>query len=306
MTYKLDIMKHRNKIFLITLIVMAVCIGALLIRGLNLGIDFESGTRLDFQVGSNVDLEKAKTALKELGYENLNGRVGGPNKEYLIFRFDRTMDKAEVDHITAKLSDTFGTNVGVQEQTVSPVVGREIARNAMISVLIACVGIIIYVAFRFEYRFGVAAILALAHDAIFTVGMFSLLQLEVDLVFIAAVLTIVGYSVNDTIVIFDRIRENMELMKPKKWEDLARLVNDSIHQTMTRSINTVVTVLFAALFLWILGGESISNFSLALLFGLVAGAYSSIFVASPVWAVWKWNSMQKKKERREQPEPVLE
>jgi preprotein translocase subunit SecF len=303
-TYKFDIVKNRNIIFLITAIVMVICIGSLLIRGLNLGIDFVSGTRLDIRIGSNVNLEKAKAALEELGYVNPNARVGGPKKDLLIFRMNRTITPAEKHKIADKLGQAFGTKVSVQEQVVSPVVGRELARNAILSVLIASVGIVIYVGFRFEYRFGVAAVLALFYDALFILGMFSLLGLEVDLVFIAAILTIVGYSVNDTIVVFDRIRENLEKVKPKKWDDLAKVVNDSIHQTLVRSINTVVTVVFAALFLWLLGGESISNFSLALLFGLISGAYSSIFVASPIWVVWKWKSMQKKKNQA--PDPVVE
>jgi preprotein translocase subunit SecF len=166
--------------------------------------------------------------------------------------------------------------------------------NAIKAVLIASVFIIIYVAIRFEYRFAVSAVLALLYDVLFVVGAFSLFQIEVDLVFIAAVLTIVGYSINDTIVIFDRIRENMKQENPAKWDDLAAVVNNSIMQTLVRSINTVLTVAFAALLLWLLGGESIRNFSLALLLGLISGAYSSIFVASPLWVTWKWKSMQKK------------
>ncbi|WP_347239744.1 protein translocase subunit SecF [Polycladospora coralii] len=298
MTYKIDFVKHRKTFLWIALAIMVISIGSLLIQGLNLGIDFVSGSRLEIKLNQSVDLAKAKDALSELGYKKPNVRVGGTEDDILIFRLNETIDHQEKAKIEAKMNDTYQTKVSIQEQVVDPIIGREIARNAIVSVLIASVGIILYVALRFEYRFAVAAILALFYDAMFTIGLFSILQLEVDIVFIAAVLTIVGYSVNDTIVIFDRIRENVKLVNPKKWEELAKVVNESIHQTMIRSINTMLTVVFAALALYVLGGESIGNFSLALLFGLLSGAYSSIFLASQIWVSWKWKSMQREKEEK--------
>jgi preprotein translocase SecF subunit len=292
-TYKFDIVKNRNIYFIITAVVMLLCIGSLLVQGLNLGIDFKSGTRLDIKIDKPVDLVKSKQALEELGYKNPNARVGGTDKNILIFRINQKISSEEKDKIRDKINQTFNVKASVQEQGVDPIVGQELARNAIIAVLIASVGIILYVAFRFEYRFGIATVIAIFYDAIFTIGMFSLLQLEVDLVFVAAVLTIIGYSCNDTVVIFDRIRENMERIKPTKWEDLARVVNESINQVLIRSINTVLTVIFAAFALYVWGGESISNFALALIFGVFSGAYSSIFVASPIWIIWKWHSMKK-------------
>lgn len=303
MTYKFDVVKHRKKIFIITVIIMAIMVTFLFVRGLNLGVDFVSGTRLDIHVKPNVNLEQARDILQDLGYQNPNVRVGGSENEFVFFRLSDTVDTSKINQIQKAFSEAYKTKVNIQEQTVSPIVGQETAMNAIKAVLIASLFIIIYVAFRFEYRFAVAAVLALFHDALFTVGLFSLLQIEVDLVFIAAILTIVGYSVNDTIVIFDRIRENIEMVKPKKWDELAKVVNDSINQTLVRSLNTALTVLLAAFSLWLLGGESISNFSLALLFGLIAGAYSSIFVASPLWITWKWKSMQKQSTKNK---PVTE
>ncbi|WP_235281571.1 protein translocase subunit SecF [Thermoactinomyces daqus] len=298
MTYKLDIVKHRNKYFIVTIAIVLVSVLSLLVQGLNLGVDFKSGTRIDITIAPNVSLEKSRTVLEDLGYQKPNIRVGGPQKEILIFRTDKVLSPDEVKKIRDNFSKAFNKNVSVQEQKVDPIIGLETARNAMIAVLIAAVCIIIYVSLRFEYRFAVAAVLSLLYDALFIIGMFSLFRIEVDLVFVAAVLTIVGYSINDTIVIFDRIRENMDLHKPKTWDELAEVVNTSINQTLVRSINTVLTVVFAAFALWLLGGESISNFSLALLFGLISGAYSSIFVASPIWIVWKWHSLQKQKQKR--------
>jgi preprotein translocase subunit SecF len=294
-TYKFDIIKHRKTYLLIALAVMAVCVVSLVWQGLNLGIDFKSGTRLDISLAPNVNIEKAREALEDMGYNNPNIRIGGTNNEIVIFRVDKSLSRQDIQKIKAKFQETFNLNPKVQEQRVDPIIGRELASNAIKATVIASLCIVVYVAFRFEWRFGVAAVIALVYDSLFTIGMFSLLRLEVDVVFIAAVLTIIGYSINDTIVIFDRIRENMETMKPKKWEDLAKVVNVSINQTLTRSINTVLTVAFAAFALWLLGGESIANFSLALLFGLISGAYSSIFVASPLWIGWKWKAMQKKK-----------
>ncbi|WP_373277047.1 protein translocase subunit SecF [Calditerricola satsumensis] len=180
------------------------------------------------------------------------------------------------------------------ESTVDPLYARELARKAAYAVLIASVGIALYVMLRFEYRFAVAALVALFHDAFMTIAAFSLLRLEVDLPFIAAVLTILGYSINDTIVIFDRIRENLKFaQRLKTAEDLARLVNASLNQTLTRSINTVLTVLFTAVALFFLGGEGIRNFSLALIIGLVSGTYSSIFIASQIWYEWKVRELRR-------------
>ncbi|WP_338067489.1 protein translocase subunit SecF [Thermoactinomyces vulgaris] len=292
--YKFDIVKHRKKIFILTLLIVAVSIISLFVRGLNLGVDFVSGTRLDIHVKPNVDLEKARTVLTGLGYHDPDVRTGGSENEFVFFRVSHSMERNQINQIEAAFEKAFQTDVNIQAQTVSPVVGRETAMNAIKAVLIASVFIMIYVAIRFEFRFAVSAVLALLYDVMFVVGTFSLFQIEVDLVFIAAVLTIVGYSINDTIVIFDRIRENMKQENPAKWDDLAAIVNNSIMQTLVRSINTVLTVVFAALLLWLLGGESIRNFSLALLLGLISGAYSSIFVASPLWVTWKWKSMQKK------------
>ncbi|SFJ40867.1 protein translocase subunit SecF [Thermoflavimicrobium dichotomicum] len=297
MTYRIDFVNRRKMFFLISAITILIGVISLFVQGLNLGIDFVSGTRLDFQFAKTIDLEKAKKELSDLGYENPNARLGGNNNNILIVRVDKKLEKADVDRIAERLKQTFQMTPHVQEQTVDPIIGKEIAKNAFYAVLIASLGIIVYVALRFEYRFAVSAIIALFYDALFTISLFSIFQLEVDLTFIAAILTIVGYSVNDTIVIFDRIRENLDAMKPKKWEELVEVVNTSIGQTLVRSINTVITVVFGALALCILGGESIRNFSLALLFGLVSGAYSSIFIASQIWIGWKWKSMQGENDR---------
>ncbi|MNJ60860.1 preprotein translocase subunit SecF [compost metagenome] len=185
------------------------------------------------------------------------------------------------------------SEASMEINTVDPEMAKELAANAMWAVLLSSLGIIVYVSIRFEWRFAVAAITALLHDAFMVVTIFSIFRLEVDLTFIIAVLTIIGYSINDTIVIFDRIRENLRFAKHKTRQDLIDIVNKSVSQTIMRSLYTALTVFIAALFLLLLGGASIKMFSLAMVIGLLIGAYSSIFIASPLWFVLK--SRQKNK-----------
>jgi len=205
------------------------------------------------------------------------------------------------DHFQEK----YGNEPNVS--TVSPTVGKELARNALVAVLIASIGIIIYVSIRFEFFMALAAIVALAHDAFFTIAFFSITRLEVDITIIAAVLTVIGYSINDTIVTFDRIKENMKKKKRvKTMEDLTDVVNKSLQQTFTRSLNTVLTVVFAVVALLIFGSSSILNFSIALLIGLVSGTYSSLFIAAQIWLVWKGKQLKKKPIAKQQANDEME
>jgi SecD/SecF fusion protein len=190
------------------------------------------------------------------------------------------------------MSEEYGASTNVS--TVSPTVGKELAKNAIYALLIASLGIIIYTAIRFEWRMGVAAIVALLHDAFFMIAIFSVFRIEVDITFIAAILTIVGYSINDTIVTFDRIRENMiRSKKVETEEELALIVNKSLRQTLGRSVNTVLTVVIVVVALFIFGADSIRNFSLALLIGLISGTYSSILIAAQLWFVLKKRELKK-------------
>jgi preprotein translocase SecF subunit len=291
--FKLDFVKRRKWFYLFSGALLLLGLVSFLVQGLNLGIDFKAGTRVDVHIGHPYNMEEAKKVLTGLGYKDPNVRAAGNNREVLVFRTNEVLSPDKVAKIRTAFQAKYGKKVYIEEQKVDPIIGQELARNAIISVAIASVGIILYLAIRFEFRFAIAAVLALLHDALIVIGLFSVFQWEVDLVFVAAILTIIGYSVNDTIVIFDRIRENMELHKPKKFEDLARVVNESIHQTLVRSINTVLTVVFGAATLLLFGGESIFYFSLALLLGLFFGAYSSICVASQLWLEWKWRSMKR-------------
>lgn len=214
--------------------------------------------------------------------------------ERITIRFTEVLDEQHEKQFKADMKK-LDQGSSMEVNTVDVEIARELQRNALLAVLIASIGIIIYVSIRFEWRFAVSAVVALLHDAFMVISLFSIFRLEVTLPFIIAVLTIIGYSINDTIVIFDRIRENLRFSKIKSMDDLAHLVNDSIYQTLTRSINTVLTVLVTALCLFIFGSESIRMFSLAILFGLGFGAYSSIFIASPLWVVLKNKENKKPK-----------
>ena len=178
---------------------------------------------------------------------------------------------------------------------MSSTVGEELAKNAVYALLFAALGILIYVAFRFEWRMGLATIIGLVHDVFFMIAIFSILRLEVDITFIAAVLTIVGYSINDTIVTFDRIRENLTRRGTiNDVAELADIVNKSLRQTLGRSVNTVLTVIFVVVALMLLGAESIQPFAIALLIGLIAGTYSSIFISAQIWFELKKREMKNK------------
>lgn len=302
---KLDFIKHHKKFFVFSVAMVVAGIIALATMGLNLGIDFASGARVEVSSDQPLTKEVIEQDFEQLGFTPKDITIAGDNQDLAIVRFVGVFSKDEIADLKNHFTEKYGSepNVG----TVSPTVGKELAKNAFIAVMIASAGIVLYVAVRFELYFGLAAIIALLHDAFFIVAFFSVTRLEVDLTFIAAVLTIVGYSINDTIVTFDRIRENMKLKKRiKTYEDLAEIVNKSLLQTLGRSINTVLTVLFAAGALWIFGSESIANFSIALLVGLLAGTYSSMFIAAQLWLVWKSKSIGKPKKKQLDPDPEPE
>ncbi|WP_202080183.1 protein translocase subunit SecF [Caldalkalibacillus salinus] len=286
----LDFVKHRRKYFLISGLLITLGLLFTMIFGLNLGVDFEGGTRVEILI-EDVDVtteELEAFFLEEFDLEPGETRVSGNANEIVSMIFRGTLDQEQMSRIKQSLNAEYAIEqTDVNEATVSPVIAQELAKQAMWSVIIASIGVIIYVSIRFEYRFALCAIIALLHDAFIVIALFSILRLEVDLTFIAAVLTIVGYSINDTIVIFDRIRENLKFAKIKTVDDLYAVTNKSLVDTLARSINTSLTVVFAALTLYLFGGESIRNFSFALLVGLLAGAYSSIFIAAQVWVTWK-------------------
>jgi protein-export membrane protein SecD/preprotein translocase SecF subunit len=290
---RFDFIKNRNKFFTATAALVVIGLIAIFMFRLNLGIDFASGTRVEILSDSKLTAEQVKNELDKVDLETDDIVISGENGEIGVARFKGVLSKEEISELKSHFKDVYGAepNVG----TVSPTIGKELAKNAMIAVAIASVGIIIYVTIRFEIYMALAAVLALLHDAFFIIVLFSLTRLEVDITFIAAVLTIVGYSINDTIVTFDRMRENMvKKRRLKTPEEIADVVNSSLRQTLGRSVNTIMTVVITVVALLIFGSASIWNFSFALLVGLIAGTYSSIFIAAQLWYVWKVKELKKK------------
>lgn len=286
---------HLSKYFYtFSIIITILGVLFLAIFGLNYSVDFKAGSNVDVSLTKNLSKDQVVTALKEAGIKQEPSITTGDKR--VNIRFEEVLTEqhdTDVKNAITKLDNKASFEVN----TVDTEMAKELARNAIYAVLLSCLGIIIYVGIRFEWRFGLAAIIALLHDAFIVVSVFSILRLEVDLTFIIAVLTIIGYSINDTIVIFDRIRENLRFGKQKSYQDLKDLVNRSVAQTVMRSLYTALTVFIAAFFLFIMGGESIRMFSLAMVIGLLSGAYSSIFIASPLWLLLKKNQKTKVKSK---------
>ncbi|MEC0344843.1 protein translocase subunit SecDF [Peribacillus frigoritolerans] len=293
---KIDFVKHRKVFYGISIGVTIIGVIFLLVFRLNLGIDFTSGTRIEIASKDVLTTQQVNDEMEKVGIDEddiKDVRLAGQDNKNAVVRTVGVLDKQEI----AELKDHFKKNHGAEPNvsTVSPTVGKELAKNAMFALAIASIGIILYVSIRFEWRMAVPAVVALIHDAFFIITIFSLLRLEVDITFIAAVLTIVGYSINDTIVTFDRIRENLRFSrKIKTVEELENIVNVSIRQTLTRSINTVLTVLITVIALMIFGSEAIRNFSIALFIGLICGVYSSLLIASQFWLDLKIRELKKK------------
>ncbi|MEH7650747.1 protein translocase subunit SecDF [Bacillus safensis] len=288
---KWDFVSKRKGFMIFSIAVTIAGIIVLSLFKLNAGIDFASGTRIDVQSDHKLTTAQVEQDFKKLGLETDSVVLSGQKENQAAARFVGVPNKEKIAEVKDYFKDKYGTEPNVS--TVSPTVGKELARNALYAVIIASIGIIIYVSIRFEYKMAIAAIASLLYDAFFIVAFFSITRLEVDVTFIAAILTVIGYSINDTIVTFDRVREQMKKRKPKTIEDLSYIVNLSLQQTFTRSVNTVLTVVVVVVALLIFGSASITNFSIALLVGLLTGVYSSLYIAAQIWLMWKGRELKK-------------
>lgn len=288
MSLKFDFIGKRYWWFALSALIMLPGIISMAIQGFNLGIDFTGGTLLDLKFAQPVSVAQVRDVLKDYHLEGSTIQLAtGTQTETANSVFIRThvLDESERTTVLAALKQKLGTYELLRIEKVGAVIGSELTKQAIIALVVSWLLMIAYISFRFEFKFGISAIMALIHDVVVVLGVFSLFRLEVDASFVAAILTVVGYSINDTIVIFDRIRENLKTHR--KTESFQELVNRSIWQTMTRSIYTVVTVLFCSLALYFFGGETTKNFALALTIGFVSGAYSSVCNASPIWVTLK-------------------
>jgi preprotein translocase subunit SecF len=269
------------------------------VQGFNLGIDFTGGTLLDLKFAQPVTVAQVRDALKDYHLEGSTIQLAAGTKTDAspnVFIRTHVLTEDERTAVLQGLKQKVGGFEVLRIEKVGAVIGSELTKQAIIALVVSWLLMIAYISFRFEFKFGVSAVIALIHDCIVVLGVFSLFRLEVDASFVAAILTIVGYSINDTIVIFDRIRENLKTHR--KTESFQDLVNRSIWQTMTRSIYTVVTVLFCSVALYFFGGETTKNFALALTIGFVSGAYSSVCNASPVWVTLKEFAERRRVESR--------
>ncbi len=283
---QIDFMKRRYLWFAISGAVVAIAIGALAVRGLNLGIDFKGGTQVTFKTPQPVSLASVRSQADQFGKEPVvqgRGKNFGSD-EYRSFQLRlRSLKGPETSALKNDIQTRFDSK-SIQIQTVSASFGRQIARGAIIAILFSLLLIIFYIAIRFDFKFAVPVIVALLHDIVITVGVYALLGREVSNSTVAAVLTVLGYSIYDTIIIFDRIRENIPLMRRAPF---ATIANVSLWETIRRSLATTFITLLPVLSLLIFGGATLKDFAFALLVGIASGAYSSIFIAAPLLTIWK-------------------
>lgn len=302
---RIDFIGRRRIAALISISVIVIVLLSLFFRGLNLGIDFTGGTLVEVSYSSSVNTEEVRTNLRRSGLDGVVVQYFGTSRDVLIrLPADPEVDAAESSsliisslrepygEILAQSSENDSQRCVFQDGTtgdctvqmrrvefVGPQVGGELTEKGGLAMLYALIGILAYVAWRFEWRFALGAVIALVHDVVVTVGIFSLLGLEFSLPVLAAVLAVIGYSLNDTIVVFDRIRENFRKMRKGT---IVEIMNSAINQTLRRTLLTSLTTLLVVVTLILLGGEIIKGFAVALFIGILVGTYSSIFVASPV------------------------
>jgi preprotein translocase subunit SecF len=275
---RINFMGKRKLASVLSGILIIIALGSLFMRGLNLGIDFTGGTLVEVGFPQAVELPLVREKLNQAGFDDAVVQHYGTSRDVLIRLAPREdVESAELSDTAFRSLQTLDGSVDLRRvEFVGPQVGDELTEDGGLAMLYALIGILIYVGLRFEYRFAVGSVIALVHDVLITIGIFSLLQVEFDLPVLAAVLAVIGYSLNDTIVVFDRIRENFRKMRKG---DAIEIINSSLNQTLSRTLVTSLTTLLVLLALFIFGGEIIHGFALALIIGVVVGTYSSIYVA---------------------------
>ena len=294
---KLDIAGRSKIWFAISTVIIVAGLICMFTRGFNFGIDFTGGTIIDLKFERPVAIAEVRTSLAKFGLEGsqiqLTGAESGVTEAENVMIRTTDMEEEQRKEVMAAIKTDVANYDVLREEKVGATIGGELITNAVLALVVSWALIIAYVAYRFEWRFGVAAVLALVHDILIVLAVFSFTGRQIDSSFIAALLTIVGYSINDTIVIFDRIRENLKLHF-RRGGDVVQLVNTSVFQTLTRSLYTVFTVMFTTFALYFFGGETTKDFAFALLVGFGCGCYSSIFIASPLWIVLRKMGDKKK------------
>ena len=272
--------KYYNKFNILSISLVVISLLLLIFKGLNFGIDFKGGTLIELRsTDSKINVSSLRDNLNQMDLGDISVKNFGNENDFLI-KFENNKKKNIIEEIKINIDKSFGNNFSFRRvENVGPKVSAELLKSGIIAISISLAVMLIYIWIRFEWQFSLGAILALFHDVIVTLGLFSLLNLEINLSIIAAVLTIVGYSMNDTVVIFDRVRENL-----RKYSDIKifELTNISINETLSRTLITSITTLLALLSIFFFGGEILKGFSLAMIFGVVFGTYSSIYIANSV------------------------
>ena len=267
-----------------SLILFFLSIILITFKGLNYGIDFKGGTLIELR-SNNIEASSIRDILKNMNLGDVNVKKFGKEGDFLIKVEQQGENNKLIPKIKKKLSDNLNSEVNFRRvENVGPKVSAELLQSGIIAISLSLAAMLFYIWVRFEWQFSIGAIVALFHDVVITLGIFSLLSLEINLSIVAAVLTIVGYSMNDTVVIFDRVRENL-----RKYSDIKiyELTNISINETLSRTIITSVTTLLALLSIYLFGGEILKGFSLAMILGVIFGTYSSIYIANPILVALK-------------------
>ena len=277
---KFDFIKNRKIAFTISAVLILIGLISIIFQGFIFGVDFSGGTLLQLKFDKSVSTAEVRKALGELNLSQSTIQSLSGNE--FIIRTEN-IDTEKRKEILSVLKEKLANPEVLRMETVGPIMGEALKRSFLYALIFAFVGIIIYVTVRFEFKFSVVSVLALFHDCFIVLGIFSLLRKEISIQVIAAILTVIGYSVNNTIIVLDRLRENIKL---KAGETFENLINLSINQTLTRTIFTTLTTIFPIVTLYFFGGAILSDFALALLLGMVVGTYSSIFISSPLLLGW--------------------
>lgn len=287
----LKIIEHVKIWIALSLAVIVIGLGFMFTRGLNFGIDFKGGTQVVFDFGKEFDKQKVDDIVKQYAPNAVTNTVN--STEYEIKSSDLTTEKVNEIYDVFKKDFKLGDKAIVSQNEIGASIGKELTKKAILALGVAFICMLIYIAIRFEFKFGVAALTALIHDILITLSVYAIFNVPVNSPFIAAILTIVGYSINDTIVIFDRIRENSKFMRKSSPTEIA---DKSLTQTMSRSINTTLTTLITIIAVNIFV-PTVREFSFPLIIGIATGAYSSIFIASPMWVLLQKVGRKKKIKR---------
>ncbi len=298
-TPKINFLKHRKVFFILSFLLAALSMSFLSIKNLNYGIDFKGGILIEADIGKDINIASLRNDIKliNIGDYSIQQLDNSLSKYLIKIELSGSEDNSKqkiVRVVKDKLDNKYGNNIDYRRvEYVGPTVSKELILAGLTAIVLAILSMLVYIWFRFELPFAIGAVIALVHDIVLTVGMFSISSLEFNLSTVAAILLIIGYSMNDTVVVYDRIRENI---KKFRKNDIFNLLNKSINETLSRTVNTTATTILALLALFIFGGNIIKDFSFAMIWGIVIGTYSSILIATPILLNFQFNQNKKNEE----------